>query len=59
MLQVSSSRLRALDREVFVSPNGVVLVRDVPPGAIVGLQAQTKKAQQQEQALLRLLSLGD
>lgn len=30
MLQVSPTRLRARGREVFVSPNGVVLVRDVP-----------------------------
>ncbi len=36
MLEVSPAALRAAGREVFVSPNGVVLVRDVPPTCIVG-----------------------
>ena len=59
LLRVSVSRLRALDHEVFVSPNGVVLVRDVPPEAIVGLVAQTKKARKEEKALKELLGLEE
>ena len=51
MLQVSVAGLRRLGREVFVSPNGVVLARDVPAAAIVGLVAQTHKAREVEAAL--------
>ncbi len=59
MLQVSAARLRQLGREVFVSPNGVVLTRDVPPSAIVDLLAQTDKAKMAEATLRELLGLAD
>jgi putative RNA 2'-phosphotransferase len=36
---------------VWVAPNGVVLARFVPPDAIVGVRAQTKRARQQSEAL--------
>jgi putative RNA 2'-phosphotransferase len=53
LLEVSVDRLRASSREVFVSPNGVVLVRDVPSSCIVGLVTQSAKADKAKAALLR------
>ena len=43
---------------LFVSPNGVVLARAVPPAAIVGLRAMTDRARRQGDALSALLSAG-
>jgi putative RNA 2'-phosphotransferase len=54
MLEVSPARLRAEGLRVFESPNGVVLVRKVPPGCIVGLRAMVEKARRNE-ANLRAL----
>ncbi len=58
MLQVSAAALRGLGREVHVSPNGVVLARDVPAAAIVGLEARTKKARRREDELREMLGLA-
>ncbi|MFO0755966.1 MAG: RNA 2'-phosphotransferase [Byssovorax sp.] len=56
MLEVSPARLRAEGLCVFQSPNGVVLVRKVPPGCIVGVQAIAEKARQREASLRALFS---
>jgi len=57
LLKVSVERVRSTGREVFVSPNGVVLIRDVPAACIVGLIAQSKSARRHEERLRRLLRL--
>ncbi len=44
MLELSVPRLREAGFEVFEAPNGVVLVRHVPPGCIVGINAMSKRA---------------
>ncbi len=48
LLEVSPARLRARELEVYVSPNGVILVRHVPPDCIVGLRSVTRRARKQE-----------
>lgn len=55
MLEVSVERLRARGNEVFVSANGVVLTRSVPPSCIVDLRALTNAARRQEAQLRSLL----
>ena len=44
LLEVSVGKLRGEGLDVFESPNGVVLVRQVPPSCIIGLETTTKKA---------------
>ncbi len=56
MLEVDVTRLMALGQRVFESPNGVLLVRAVPPGAITGLVACTHKARARESQLRSLLA---
>lgn len=58
MLEVSVARLRALEIGVFQSQNGVVLVRHVPSGAIVGILALSARAKREEAALRALLGAG-
>ena len=58
LLEVSPERLRAAGLPVFVSPNGVLLVRRVPPSCIVGLQALTRRARSEEASLRRALGLA-
>lgn len=55
MLQVSATRLRSRSYEIFVSPNGVLLTRFVPPSCIVGMRAMTRTARNQEDVLRSLL----
>jgi putative RNA 2'-phosphotransferase len=47
-LEVSPERLRARGLGVFRSPNGVLLVRRVPPDCVVGLVAVTSRARKAE-----------
>jgi len=58
MLQIDPAALRAAGQEVYVSPNGVVLVRMVPPSCIVGLRAMTRRAKQQQPALRAVMGLS-
>lgn len=44
LIEVSAAKLRAKGFEVFCSPNGVVLAREVPVDCIVGLQPTTRAA---------------
>jgi len=55
MLEVSPARLASAGVGIFVSPNGVILVRAVPPAAIVGVRAMTDRAERQGPALAALL----
>lgn len=48
LLEVSIVRLREAGLEVFRSPNGVVLVRHVPPTCITGITALTARARARE-----------
>jgi len=57
MLELSVPRLREAGFEVFEAPNGVVLVRHVPPGCIVGLKALSRTARAMESDLKGLLGL--
>lgn len=57
MLEVSPARLAAHGIGLFVSPNGVILARSVPPAAIVGLRAMTDRARRQGEALQAVLGL--
>ncbi len=58
LLKISVERLRAGGREVYVSPNGVVLAREVPRECIVGLETRSAKAEKQRERLLDVLGLG-
>lgn len=58
MLEVSPARLQARGIGVFVSPNGVLLARAVPPEAIVGLRAMTDRGRRQGEALRALFGQG-
>lgn len=58
MLQVSPRLLRERGIDVFASPNGVILVRRVPPECITGLQPISKRARAQERELRGLLGLS-
>jgi putative RNA 2'-phosphotransferase len=58
MLEVSPARLSAAGVGLFVSPNGVLLARSVPPPAIVGLRAMTDRARRSGDALAALLRAG-
>lgn len=48
MLEVSVPELRRRGYELFVSANGVVLARYVPPSCIVDLRAMTRRTRDQE-----------
>jgi putative RNA 2'-phosphotransferase len=48
LLEVSPAKLRAAGQDIFESPNGVVLVRHIPRGAIIGVVPCTKEARKQE-----------
>jgi len=54
MLEVSPARLRAEGYRVFKSQNGVVLVRRVPRGCVVGLRPIAQRARREEAALRAL-----
>jgi putative RNA 2'-phosphotransferase len=56
MLEVSPARLAALGYGLFVSPNGVLLARAVPPSAIVGVRAMTDRARRQGDSLRALFA---
>lgn len=56
MLEVSPARLAAAGIGLFVSPNGVILARRVPPSAIVGLRPMTDRAEQKAEGLRALLA---
>lgn len=58
LLEVSIDALRAHALPVFVSPNGVLLARIVPPKAIVGLRAMTKAGKKSEAEMKRALGLS-
>lgn len=55
MLEISPARLRARGIRVFRSQNGVILVREVPVGCIVGLAPIAARAQREAEALRALL----
>lgn len=57
LLEISPIKIREADFNLFIAPNGVVLVRHVPTEAIVGLAALTKKAKQREAELRASLGL--
>lgn len=57
MLEVSVGRLRDASLGVYRSPNGVLLVRRVPPGCITGLRAMVARARREEAALRATLGL--
>lgn len=57
LLEVSPVLLRETGREIFESPNGVILVRDVPPECIVELRCLTRRAVTFEPTLRALFSL--
>jgi putative RNA 2'-phosphotransferase len=58
MIEVSPARLAANGIGLFVSPNGVILARWVPPAAIVGLRPMTDRAERQSESLKAVLGLG-
>lgn len=58
LIEVSAARLRAQGLGVFVSPNGVILVRRVPVDCIVGLVGVTREGRGREAALRGMLGLG-
>lgn len=58
MLEVSPARLAAQGIGLFVSPNGVILTRWVPPAAIVGLRCMTDRSRRQGDTLRAILGLG-
>ena len=58
MLEVSPAKLRASGIDVFESPNGVLLARQVPLDCIVGVRAMSRKARKQEQHLREILHLA-
>lgn len=57
MLEVSPAKVRAAGLGIFVSPNGVVLVRHVPASAIVGVRTMTARAHPQRDELVVALGL--
>lgn len=58
LIEVSPARLRAQGLGVFVSPNGVILVRRVPVDCIVGLIGATREGRAREAELRATLRLG-
>ncbi|KYF81283.1 RNA 2'-phosphotransferase [Sorangium cellulosum] len=55
MLEISPARLRVKGIGVFRSQNGVILVREVPVGCIVGLVPIVARAKREAEALRALL----
>jgi putative RNA 2'-phosphotransferase len=58
MLEVSPAALRSLGFLLYRSPNGVILARRVPVGAIVGLLPQIDRARRKEPELRALFGWG-
>ncbi len=58
MLEVSPARVHAAGVGIFVSPNGVILARAVPPSAIVGIRFMTDKARRQGSSLSAVLGVA-
>jgi len=48
LLEISPAQVRAAGLDIFEAPNGVVLVRQIPRDAIVGLMPRTREARKQE-----------
>lgn len=57
LLEVDPTRLRAAGIGIFVAPNGVVLVREVPAACIVGVRATTSAGAAMLPEVQRLLGL--
>lgn len=57
LLAIDPVGLRAAGHAVFVAPNGVRLVRAVPPSCIVGARAMTRRAAAQQAEVLALLAV--
>lgn len=57
LLEVSPARVRDAGFRVFRAPNGVVLIRHVPPGCIVGLRLVSRRARALEPRLRAELGL--
>ncbi len=55
MLQVSPQRMRARGLPLFVSPNGVILTRYVPPACIEDFKALSRRAKNDELEFRALL----
>jgi len=51
MLRIDTAHMRDLGHDVFVSPNGVVLARMVPPAAIDRVRLLSRKAKSQADAI--------
>ncbi len=58
LLEVSPARLRDAGFKVFAAPNGVILVRHVPPGCIVGVRAVSRRARALEPRMRESLGLA-
>jgi putative RNA 2'-phosphotransferase len=54
MLEISPARVRAAGLKLYAASNGVVLAREIPPSCVVGLQAMTKRAREQQAQLAAL-----
>lgn len=59
MLEVSPALLASSGLFLFVSPNGVILAREVPPPAIIGLRPMTFRARQKADSLRAMFGGGD
>jgi putative RNA 2'-phosphotransferase len=59
VLEVSVERLCAAGREVFVSPNGVALARDVPANCVVGVHAATRRARDEVPRIRGLFGIAE
>ena len=59
LLEVSPERLVDAGCRLYRSPNGVILVREVPPGCIVELNAVTRRARKAEASLRAILFSKD
>ena len=57
LLEIDPSRVRAAGLGIFVAPNGVVLVREVPPRYIVGVRGTSRTALAQLDEVHRVLGL--
>ncbi len=53
MLKVDPDLVRAVGQRIFDAPNGVVLVRHVPPEAVVDLTPMTRRSRAREPELRR------
>ena len=51
LLAIDPLKVRAEGEALFISPNGVILARRIPPSAIVGLDAMTRASRAEEAAL--------